>query len=98
MFTPLKKMLPEWQKRTGVTARLGVLAVFPVLAAAILPEAQIAAAKPVRLQGGRLTIACRNSAVAALLRARETEILQDLRSRCPNEPVERIGFILSTWR
>jgi hypothetical protein len=98
MFTPLKKLLPEWEKKAGVTAGIGVMAVFPLLVAKFLPDAPYEAARPTQLSAGQLTVACRTSAVASRLRMLETSLIAELHARCPDEPVDRMRFVLSTWR
>jgi hypothetical protein len=98
MFTPLKKLLPEWEKKAGVTAGVGVVAVFPLLVAKFLPDVAYEAARVAQLSAGSLTVACRSSAVASRLRMLETSLVAELRARCPDEPVDRMRFVLSTWR
>ena len=97
MFTKIGKILPESMEKSGLAPKLAkarVLSIFEERARALLPEAMGRAFKPLRLEQGTLTVACKSSSAAYALKAAETELRGGL------EPlgVERIRFMLAPWR
>lgn len=96
-FTKIDRILPESLKKNGLMPKLAkarVLSVFEERARALLPALLADAFKPLRLEQGTLTVACRSSAAAAALRAAET----DLHAALADSGVERFRFLLAPWR
>jgi hypothetical protein len=98
MFTRIGNILPESLKKSGIAAhvaRAGLFEAFAAAARALLPEERRAHFRPLHLKNGTLTVACKASSVAILLRSREQDLLAALG---PSSGVERLRFMLAPWR
>ncbi|HJV33107.1 MAG TPA: DUF721 domain-containing protein [Patescibacteria group bacterium] len=97
MFTKIGSILPESMEKSGLAPKLAkarVLSIFEERARALLPEALGRSFKPLRLEQGTLTVACKSSASAHALKAAEPELLDGL----ADAGVERFRFLLAPWR
>ena len=97
MFTPIGRILPETFKKNGMApkvARARVSLTFEEVARNFLPPGDDPGFKVLRFADGMLTVACKSSGVAALLRNNETALLETMKEAGG----ERIKFLLSPWR
>lgn len=97
MFTRIAKILPESVEKSGLApklARARVFSIFEERARAILPAPSARAFKILNLESGTLTIACKTSSAAYVLKAAEIE----LRAGLEEEGIEHIRFLLTPWR
>lgn len=97
MFTKIGSILPESMEKNGLApklARARVLSIFEERARALLPRELHLAFKPLHLEQGTLTVACKSSAAAYALKAVEPE----LRASLEASGVERFRFLLAPWR
>lgn len=99
MFTKIGNILPKAIQKNGMApkvARARVFAVFEEAARRCLSDRQAGDFKPLQLVGGTLTVACKSSPIAGILRAAEAE-LKDAVARGGGE-IERFRFLLAPWR
>lgn len=97
MFTPIGRILPETVKKNGMApkvARARVSLTFEEVARGFLPPGKESGFKVLRFADGTLTVACKSSSVAILLRNNETTLLETMKEAGG----ERIQFLLSPWR
>lgn len=99
MFTKIGSLLPVALKKNDMApkvARARIFAIFEEAARAKLEESQYGSFKPLHLVGGTLTVACKSSPVAGVLRAAEAE-LKEAVARGGGR-IEDIRFLLAPWR
>lgn len=97
MFTPIGRILPETVKKNGIApkvARARVSLTFEEAARGFLPPEAAAGFKVLRFADGTLTVACKSSGIAMLLRNNQAKLLETMRAGGG----ERIRFLLSPWR
>ena len=97
MFTKIGKILPESMAKTGLAPKLAkarVLAVFEERARELLPPEAAHAFRPLKLDHGTLTVACRSSSAAYALKGCEADLLAAVQEA----GVEKLRFLLSPWR
>jgi hypothetical protein len=97
MFTPIGRILPETVKKNGMApkvARARVSLTFEEAARGFLPPCDEPGFKVLRFADGTLTVACKSSSVAILLRNNEKTLLETMKEAGG----ERIQFLLSPWR
>jgi hypothetical protein len=96
-FTPIGHILPETVKKNGMAtkvARARISLTFEEAARTILPPGNEPGFKVLRFADGTLTVACKSSSIAALLRSNEAALLDTMKEAGG----ERIQFLLSPWR
>ncbi len=99
MFTPIRHILPETLKKKALKSRPDrpqVIVIFERSARAALPPDAVGTFKVMHLIDGTLTVACKTSAVAQLLRQAEAGIRQSVAKA--GEEIGRIRFLLAPWR
>lgn len=97
MFTKLDRIASQSLKDRGLAPKVAtarVVASFEERVAEALGPDLAGAVKPLRLEAGTLTVACKSSAAASALRAAE----RSLRERLAEDGVERLRVLLSPWR
>lgn len=97
MFTKIGKILPATLEKNGLAPKIAkarVVASFEERVAEALGPELAPDVKPLRLEAGTLTVACKSSAAATALRAAEGS----LRERLAEAGVERLRVLLSPWR
>ena len=100
MLTKITSFLPEMVEKKGIAPQVRLAAALEAFvreASAKLSEAERGDFRPLHLRSGTLTIACKSTSVALLLKHREAELLQAM-SETGGEPVQRLRTILAPWR
>jgi len=99
MFTKIGHILPEALRKNGMApkvARARIFEIFEQAARRKLTGSQADAFKPLHLISGTLTVACKTSPVANVLRAAEAELMEAVAGG--GAEIERFRFLLAPWR
>lgn len=99
MFTKIGHILPETLQKNDLApkvARAQALTAFEDAARQRLPATPAPAFKSLHLTAGTLTVACKSSAVARMLREVEAELLAAVNEA--GGGIEQVRFLLAPWR
>lgn len=99
MFTKIGHILPKALQKNGMApkvARARVFGLFDEVAREKLGASRAGDFKTLQLAGGVMTVACKSSVVASVLRGAEAE-LKDAVVRGGGQ-IERFRFLLAPWR
>ncbi len=99
MFTKIGHILPSTFEKSGIApkvARARVFALFEQAARGKLAPTQFGDFKVLHVKDAALTIACKSSTVANILRSAEPELLEA--SARTGVAIERLRFLLAPWR
>jgi hypothetical protein len=99
MFTKIGHILPKTLQKNGLAPKVAharVLVNFEEAARRLLPGHQVDAFKILHLIGGTLTVACKSSSVANILKDAEAELRKAVAGT--GIEIERLRFMLAPWR
>ncbi len=100
MFTRIERILPDAVQKNGIAPQLrhaAALEAFMRAASAAIPQASREDFQPLHLRSGTLTIACKSTSIALLLKQHEAELLQTV-AETGVEHIEKLRTILAPWR
>ena len=100
MFTKIARILPDAVHKNGIAPQVSRAAALEAFARAVedlLPQIARGDFQPLHLRSETLTIACKSSSVALLLKQHEAELLRSV-SETGVEPIARLRTILAPWR
>lgn len=92
-FTPLSQLLNKSLKRSGIDKQVHgalILNSFIEKIKEIFGERNMKKIKPLFVKNNALTISCENSIIAQEIKLRESEIIEYINIKIPQEKIEKI--------